>query len=170
MEASFEVSDPSDWLQTTADQELRLRRNWTVEEVVQTFKDARPALLQFNEDLLAAKEGTSARAGKRKREDIGDGDVAEDEAHRSTKRKTRSQTRRDSGSQVARRCSVADSEGDDEDYQPDDGLTACPICSKRMKEAEVFSHLDVHNEPQPSTNGEPSSLRYKNSILQEKRH
>ena len=42
----------------------------------------------------------------------------------------------------------------------DDGLTACPICSKRMKEAEVFSHLDVHNEPQSSTNGGPSGSRY----------
>ena len=28
----------------------------------------------------------------------------------------------------------------------DDGLTACPICGKRMKEAEVFPHLDDHNE------------------------
>ena len=26
------------------------------------------------------------------------------------------------------------------------GLIACPICAKRMKEEEVFSHLDVHNE------------------------
>lgn len=28
----------------------------------------------------------------------------------------------------------------------DEGLIACPICAKRMKEEEVFSHLDVHNE------------------------
>ena len=29
-----------------------------------------------------------------------------------------------------------------------------------MKEAEVFAHLDVHNEPQPSTNGQRSGSRY----------
>ena len=29
----------------------------------------------------------------------------------------------------------------------DDGLISCPICAKRMKEEDVFAHLDVHNEP-----------------------
>ena len=88
---------------------------------MQTFKDARPALLQFHEDLVAAKEETSVRAGKRKREDLVDEDATADEAYRNTRRKTRSQSRRDSGNQAAKRGSVADSEGDDEDYQP--GMT-----------------------------------------------
>lgn len=26
------------------------------------------------------------------------------------------------------------------------GLAACPICDTRMREEEVFSHLDVHEE------------------------
>ena len=28
----------------------------------------------------------------------------------------------------------------------DDGLSACPICGKRMKEEQVFPHLDIHND------------------------
>ncbi len=27
----------------------------------------------------------------------------------------------------------------------EDGLSACPICSARMKEEAVFAHLDIHN-------------------------
>lgn len=45
------------------------------------------------------------------------------------------------------------------DLFTDDGLTACPICGKRMKEAEVFPHLDVHNEPAPKSNGKPPPSR-----------
>jgi predicted nucleic acid-binding Zn ribbon protein len=28
----------------------------------------------------------------------------------------------------------------------DDGLAACPICNRRMKEVDVFGHLDTHQE------------------------
>ena len=170
MDISFEVSDPTDWLQTSlcqvapveaalrcqvckdffdtpmitscshtfcslcirrcltndgkcptcraADQELRLRRNWTVEEVVQTFKEARPALLQLNDSLAAEKEEKSVSIGKRKREEVGDQDTTPDETYRNTKRKTRSQSQRDSSNQAAIKDFVADSEGDDDDYQP----------------------------------------------------
>ena len=35
----------------------------------------------------------------------------------------------------------------------DDGLAACPICAKRMKEEYVFAHLDVHEKD--SNDSEP---------------
>ncbi|CAK7274277.1 E3 ubiquitin-protein ligase rad18 [Sporothrix epigloea] len=34
------------------------------------------------------------------------------------------------------------SDGGDTDYEPDDGLVACPICHRRMKMALINSHLD----------------------------
>lgn len=38
---------------------------------------------------------------------------------------------------------IEDSEVDeDQDYAPDDGLVACPICSTRMREREVDPHID----------------------------
>lgn len=74
------------------DQELRLRRNWTVQEIVDAFQIARPSL-----SLLASKDvdGTKKKktAGKRKVEDTD----FEDDAHEyhaiSSARKTRSQRR-----------------------------------------------------------------------------
>ncbi|KAL8787415.1 MAG: hypothetical protein Q9195_007790 [Heterodermia aff. obscurata] len=208
MDTSFDVSDPSDWLETpvkelaaietalrcqvckdffdtpmitscshtfcslcirrclttdgkcpacrASDQELRLRRNWTVEELVEGFKRAREALLRFNQSIKAIEEENAQGNHKRKRNSTSQG---LDEAMPSTsRRKTRSQRREAPETHVTSPNEVADTEEDD-DYQPDDGLTACPICGKRMKEAEVFPHLDVHNEPVSTSNGILSPTR-----------
>lgn len=40
-----------------------------------------------------------------------------------------------------------------------DGLTACPICNQRMKEQDVFLHLDVHNSTDDTTHVESSVPR-----------
>jgi len=227
MDASFEVSDPSDWLKTpikqlaaveaalrcqvckdffdtpmitscshtfcslcirrcltndgkcptcrTADQELRLRRNWALEETVQAFKDARPALISFSEKLQVAKEQTEHRGSKRKIEEVNGQDDTTKVELGTSKRKTRSQNRRSPERRPGMRRQIQDSE-DDENHQdstssryfveepakcwPDDGLTACPICNKRMKEEEVFPHLDVHNEPARSTSGRSNGIRF----------
>ncbi|KAL8953378.1 MAG: hypothetical protein Q9222_000755 [Ikaeria aurantiellina] len=42
-----------------------------------------------------------------------------------------------------------------------DGLAACPICAKRMKEEAVFSHLDTHNDTPEAS--EKVSLRSRRS-------
>ena len=42
----------------------------------------------------------------------------------------------------------------------DDGLSACPICNERMKEEAVFSHLDIHNEPDAEPDTNPIPTRY----------
>lgn len=89
-----------------------------MEEVVQAFKDGRPALLQFNQDLTAANEEESLRGSKRKRENTVAEDGSVSEEGRNTRRKTRSQSRKDSGSQTIRLDSVPNSEGEDEDCQP----------------------------------------------------
>lgn len=211
MDASFEVSDPSDWLQTpvkqlaavesalrcqvckdffdtpmitscshtfcslcirrcltndgkcptcrTADQELRLRRNWALEETVQAFKDARPALIGFSQELQVAKEEKELRGSKRKIAEINGDSTMVNGQPSTSRRKTRSQSRRTPETRPVAPQQIQDSE-EDEDYQTEDGLIACPICGKRMKEEQVFPHLDVHNEPAPNTNGRSSSSRY----------
>lgn len=123
------------------DQMMRLRQNWTVQEVVESFQSARSEILQLGKDLDA--KNSVMPLAKRKRE-VEDTD-AEEEAFEEVNTKSR-RTRlqhRDASTQP-----LGDSDGMDDgdgDYQPDDGLSACPICQKRMKPEKVFPHLDVHN-------------------------
>ncbi|KAL6231133.1 Postreplication repair E3 ubiquitin-protein ligase rad18 [Aspergillus navahoensis] len=129
----------------SSDQELKLRRNWVVQELVEGFKNARPSILQ-----LARK----AKAGADNREDVGaeepslkkrkiESDVivgTDSPAEQGVR--TRSHSRG-----VARQVQAAPIEiidvGQDEEYIPDDGLVPCPVCGRRMKEEAVFRHLDT---------------------------
>ena len=167
MDPSFDVSDPSDWLETpvkelaavetalrcqvckdffdtpmitscshtfcslcirrcltndgkcpacrASDQELRLRRNWTVEELVEGFKRAREALLHFNQSIKVMEEERAQGKNKRKRNSASQGP---DESTPSTsRRKTRSQGREAPGTHATSPNEIADTEEDD-DYQP----------------------------------------------------
>lgn len=200
MDSSFDVSDPSDWLQTslsqlspveqalrcqvckdffdtpmitscshtfcslcirrclttdgrcpacrTQDQSMKLRANSTVQELVDTFKVARPAVLQLGQNADAARDGR----GKIKKRKINDTDMEDDEDgddeeyvdHNLRRRKIRSRNQRRSISNGLDNDNLA-YDGRNGDFQPEDGLTACPICGARMKEEAVYPHLDVHN-------------------------
>ena len=75
-----------------ADQELRLRRNWTVQELVDAFRDARTSVLQLGQDVVAAAARPKNHQGhKRKVEDT---DAEEDGKSDLQRRKTRSQSRK----------------------------------------------------------------------------
>lgn len=144
----------------TSDQASKLRNNWAIQEVVSTFLAARPKALEVarkaQEELQQPK-----RNGKRKRAAVLDPDhVAEAEASGRT---TRSKSRRiaTSPSSQPEPIEVEDSEaGEDEAYQPEpepqelkDGMVACPLgCGKRMKEEEVFNHLDKCEDEQKQAN------------------
>ena len=124
-----------------------------MEELVESFKRARPALIEFDGELKAARTAAEQGRGKRKRVDAGH-ELCEG-APEPQRRKTRSQHKEPLARTESTRVeAVEDSEdeedrdGDKDEYKPDDDLIACPICSERMKEEEVFPHLDVHNEPQ----------------------
>ena len=97
------------------DQELRLRRNWTVQEIVDTFKIARPAILQLGQNSKAKSEVYGQTNGKRK---LSDTDIAKDEAEEDERpaRRTRSQ-RKASNSQQLEPSHNNDDERDG-DYQP----------------------------------------------------
>jgi len=120
-----------------------LRRNCAVQEIVDSFRNARPNML-----LLAKRP-------------VGTESVRRDDSPEPTTKKRRlnrvetseqsspvegRKTRLQSGS-LRRRVQMAPAEiiedSEDEDFVPDDGLVACPICKKRMKNDIVFDHLDT---------------------------
>lgn len=119
------------------DQASKLRRNWALEEVVNTFVAARPEALRIVTEDKRSRE--DVRPAKRRR-------VAEDSdvPDSSSQRQTRSRAKNQAPPTTADIMVLDDEEGDD-DYQevePDDGLVGCPLCGTRMKEEAVFSHLD----------------------------
>lgn len=123
----------------TSDQASKLRNNWALQEVVAAFVGAREEALGVAKQ---AQEGV--RVGKRKRI-VEESTVGRD----SEGRNTRSKSRRIAGvGSQQDAIEIEDSEGEEEytpdsPERPDDGLVECPLeCGKRMKEAEVFAHLD----------------------------
>lgn len=167
----------------SSDQELKLRRNWVVEELVAGFTTNREGLLAFATKAaekarnLTAQDGDDSPRPKKRRK------MQQPQRHdglETERRSTRSQSRRDalqaSQESTAERT-IADSEAgseyeDEEDpaferpatkppaAEPGDGLVACPGCGERMKEQMVFTHLDhcasingVSDPPPARTNG-----------------
>ena len=156
----------------SADQELKLRRNWVVEELVGGFVEGRKGLLEFARNSAELEDEREGPRPKKRRKLQPPPTTQQGRGAAGVKRRsTRSQSRRDAvqGSQeIAKEQIVADSndtgsEYDDDDdgeeeenteathpatkpqpaqQEPNDGLVACPGCGKRMKEEVVFSHLD----------------------------
>lgn len=160
-----------------SDQELRLRRNWVVEELVDAFKTARPIILQLGHDLVGAKGSRSPPPQKRK---LSDTDFGDDRPSSTSPRKTRSQSRRSpkpireeddhlglspnlEGANLETGIIPLSTANAPAYNWADDDLAACPICSQRMKVEDVFSHLDTcqdskdMHEPQ-RTKGPPARL------------
>ncbi|KAI9789438.1 MAG: E3 ubiquitin-protein ligase rad18 [Candelina submexicana] len=118
---------------------MRLRRNWTVQELVDSFQAARPELLKLARDVETPSTDNARRTSKRKLDDT---DLETEDAGRASQtRKTRSQSRRSPALSSNNTIVVLDDE-EDGDYHPEDGLVPCPVCQRRMKHEEVFSHLD----------------------------
>ncbi len=172
-----------------SEQELKLRSNWSMEETVGAFVNTRPDVLAFAKrpNTIAASDSP-----KRKRNGVDEEGVLS--SQRSSKR-LRSSTRlsksRSAGvtADMARQeAEIQDSEDDTEDYEPgkiffshfmlnpnksqlndtiDDGLVACPVCLQRMKENQVFQHLDTScpGEPQakPPTRQTPRNSSRSNN-------
>ncbi|CCF35585.1 DNA repair protein rad18 [Colletotrichum higginsianum] len=136
-----------------SDQELKLRSNWSMEEVVESFVKARKDTLHF---ARTSSKQTKTRGSPKRKLAAGDfttgGDQPETKRLRSSARLSR--TRSGQPTAVAAIHEEAefeqpqeeeeeDDEVEDATFAPDDGLVPCPICSTRMKEAQVFRHLDT---------------------------
>lgn len=156
------------------EQEIKLRSNWSMEEAVEAFKKARPAALE-----LARNAGMSSRSPKRKAEDIN----GSDEAASGSKRLRSSARISQRGSQAPSYAPEPEEEvvhvtDDDGDYAPepgeppklffrflvhmltstDDGLVPCPSCNKRMKDWQVFKHLESCPGPAPQKKSPPTQF------------
>ncbi|KAL5045489.1 Postreplication repair E3 ubiquitin-protein ligase rad18 [Aspergillus fruticulosus] len=129
----------------SSDQELKLRRNWVVQELVEGFKNARPSILQLARKAQAGADNrgdVAAEEPASKKRKIEPGATVGTDSPSEQGVRTRSQSRG-----VARQAQAAPIEiiddGQHEEYMPDDGLVPCPVCGRRMKEEAVFRHLDT---------------------------
>ncbi|KAJ5453783.1 Postreplication repair E3 ubiquitin-protein ligase rad18 [Penicillium daleae] len=154
----------------SGDQELKLRRNWLVQEILEAFKNARETTLKLAKKeaaRIAAGDNRAPEPGPKKRK-VSQVDYAEatDAIHRSPQRvRTRSrsqmaqaQTDRHEHNQVSGVPEVIE-DSQDEDFVPvaDDGMVACPICNRRMKNEAVFAHLDkCTGDPGPALKPAPA--------------
>ncbi|KAJ5159640.1 Postreplication repair E3 ubiquitin-protein ligase rad18 [Penicillium canariense] len=131
----------------SGDQELKLRRNWLVQEILEAFKNARDSTL-----TLAKREAARIAAGDKgirdpapKKRKVGHVEQEEEVevAHRSSQRvRTRSQQVNVNVQEPEAEMPEVIEDSQDEEYVPDDGLVACPICDRRMKIEAVNAHLD----------------------------
>ncbi|KAL3467759.1 hypothetical protein BJX64DRAFT_273773 [Aspergillus heterothallicus] len=153
----------------SSDQELKLRRNWAVQELVEAFMNARPSVLKLARGTTRAEAvnvgleeaDTEQSASKKRRlEEVVNG--TENRAEQGVR--TRSQSRGVSRPVQPAAVEIVD-DIEDEEYIPDDGLVPCPICHRRMKNEAVFRHLDTCNgeqggpaEPKPAAFGSLSTV------------
>ncbi|KAL1851286.1 E3 ubiquitin-protein ligase rad18 [Paecilomyces lecythidis] len=157
----------------SSDQELKLRRNWAVQELVDSFRNARPGILELARNAAAAQtaeenESEQPIAKKRKLEQPEQNEAVAQDDTQSQGRQTRSWSRRTESQTPTAAVEVIEDSGDEE-FVPDDGLVACPICNRRMKNEAVFPHLDKCTGPQEVQRPTPSlgSLQPLNQVLRD---
>ncbi|KAI1748441.1 DNA repair protein rad18 [Xylaria castorea] len=140
------------------EQEMKLRSNWSMEEVVAAFTQTRSAVLDFARKPPPVVP-TWAETSKRKTDDLvmddGDEQPESSSQQRSSKR-LRSSARLSKTRSIETTAEMARQEAHIPDpepspVEPDDGLVACPICWRRMKAVQVDRHIDTScpGEPQP---------------------
>ncbi|KAB5572102.1 hypothetical protein GE09DRAFT_657574 [Coniochaeta sp. 2T2.1] len=137
-----------------ADQESRLRGNWALREAVDSFKECRASILDFAKRPVS---NTTAASPKRRAMEIEDSDYEEAPSPKRTRRSTRSTRSRGAEAATAMSREEIESRGRGDpadDYIPDDGLVACPICQQRMKLEAVDRHIGTgacSGAPQPQS-------------------
>ncbi|CAK7239497.1 MAG: E3 ubiquitin-protein ligase rad18 [Sporothrix thermara] len=146
------------------DQESKLRGNWALREAIDAFCKARPTILDVarkpppQKSASAAPASTAPAATKRKADEA----ASQSPASASQRSQDEPQTKRTRSSARLSKTKAAEAvssiaqdemvvevpdsdnsaDAGDTDYEPDDGLVACPICQRRMKMALINSHLD----------------------------
>lgn len=98
----------------TNDQEVKLKSNAAIEDLVEAFKRARPAVLELARKPSVEHANTSP---KRKR-DISNLDELEDQANKRTRSSARRATRRLESAEAAEEVIVIDDVDGDEDFEP----------------------------------------------------
>ncbi|EEU39325.1 uncharacterized protein NECHADRAFT_5113, partial [Fusarium vanettenii 77-13-4] len=145
----------------TSEQELKLRSNWSMEEAVEAFVKTRTVALE-----LARNGGAANAVPKRKAENDHheSDDAPEGKRPRTSTRPRRSRTHTPSYAVPTEEDEVVEVP-DDDDYvpEPGDGLVPCPVCQSRMKEWQVFKHLETCTGPKhPQRKAGSSSTSFGN--------
>ncbi|KAI1740193.1 DNA repair protein rad18 [Xylaria scruposa] len=143
------------------EQEMKLRSNWSMEEVVAAFTQTRSAVLDFARKPPPAPP-TWTEASKRKTDDMIMDDGDEQPSSSSSSQQQRSSKRLRSSARISKTRSIETTaemarqeahvpDPEPTPVEPDDGLVACPICWRRMKAVQVDRHIDTScpGEPQP---------------------
>ncbi|KAK1752053.1 hypothetical protein QBC47DRAFT_389526 [Echria macrotheca] len=132
-----------------SDQESKLRGNWALREAVDAFVSARDGMLRFARTPVVTASPSSP---KRKAAELDSPETAMQENKRPRMSTRSSKTRAAQAAAQMAQEEIDDSEeSDGDDFEPDDGLVACPICLSRMKPWMVDKHLDTTcpGSPQP---------------------
>ncbi|EKV16112.1 DNA repair protein (RadR), putative [Penicillium digitatum] len=148
----------------SSDQELKLRRNWAVQELVDAFKLARPGVLDLarreKTRLASGQEKIEKPARKKRKVDQVEEEQLQVPETSSPGRRTRSQRSINSSAEEQTVPQIVpeviDDSQDDEEYMPEDGLVACPICHRKMKEEAVFPHLNIHQQEEEAPKKTPT--------------
>jgi E3 ubiquitin-protein ligase RAD18 len=133
-----------------SEQEMKLRSNWSMEEVVAAFTQTRSAVLDFAQ--RPPPQSIPPATPKRKANGVEEAN----EPHLNKRLRTSARLSKSKGIEAAaemarQEAHIPDPEPEPE-VEPNDGLVACPICWKRMKEQMVDRHIETScpGVPQPS--------------------
>lgn len=135
------------------EQEMKLRNNNAMEDLVDAFKRARPDVLEF------ARKPASTPATLPPKRNF---EQTEPDMEESSQKRRRSERTRPSSQRVAPMPDDSDDDyipgglKDEENFHrvlsliTDNGLVKCPICGKRVKEGIINKHIDegCPDEPQ----------------------
>ncbi|KAI1822273.1 DNA repair protein rad18 [Xylaria intraflava] len=144
-----------------SEQEMKLRSNWSMEEVVGAFTRTRDAILDFARRPPPSPPASAIlETPKRRVDDIDDCD---DDSQQPSSKRLRSSTRRSKARGIEATAEMARQESDIPDPEPinlesDDGLVECPICWRRMKPTQVDRHIDttcLRAKPEPTPQQPP---------------
>ncbi|EFX03812.1 DNA repair protein [Grosmannia clavigera kw1407] len=149
-----------------ADQESKLRGNWALREVIEAFCKARTTVLGVAQRPTSPPARPTSLQPKRKAEEAGEagadegsssGDGPHTKRTRTSARLSKAKAAETVASmpedEVIEIMSPEDAGDGDMDYEPDDGLAACPICWTRMKPWQVDRHIDT------SCTGSPQKVK-----------
>ncbi|KAK3324746.1 hypothetical protein B0T19DRAFT_373578 [Cercophora scortea] len=125
-----------------SDQESKLRGNWALREAVDSFVAARDALLQIARAPPAVAT-TAPSSPKRKAVDLAgpEEDYPETKRPRMSTRSSKTKSAETTAAMMRAEIDVPESR-DTTNYESDDGLVECPICSARIKMEHINTHID----------------------------
>ncbi|KAH6660856.1 hypothetical protein BKA67DRAFT_499582, partial [Truncatella angustata] len=138
------------------EQEIRLRSNWSMEEVVCAFVQTRPTLLELAQNPPTVVVQSAELPKRSLSHDFAE-DPREPKRLRSSARLSASKGAHATAEMARQEAYIHVPEQEEVDL--DDGLVACPICLARMKEVQVDRHLDKScpGSPQPEFLRRPTS-------------